>query len=82
MPASTNAVALIVDQSEVKNDELECLKHLTASNDFRQDLTLNQFMWVYLDSNYPVQRCLLLQQKFKASKDEKDADAEDTKKKV
>ena len=39
-------------------------------------------MWVYLSSNYPVQRCLLLQQKFKANKEsEKDEAAEDAQKK-
>ena len=78
VPSSRNAVALIVDAREVKSNELECLSHVASSKDFRQDLDMNQFMWVYLGSNYPVQRCLLLQQKFKANKEsEKDEAAVD-----
>ena len=40
-------VALLVDKSEVRNQELECLAPLHASQDFRHDLSLNKSAWFY-----------------------------------
>jgi len=54
--APEKTAALLVDHSEV--EELECLKHVSASKDFRQDLTLNSAMWLYMPQG---RRVLLLQ---------------------
>ena len=80
MPA-TKTAALLVDHSEIQ--ELDCLKHLSKSKDFRQDLTMNQAMWVYLPHNQgeAARRVLLLQQKNKkpssSEEESKDESAED-----
>jgi len=58
-PSST--IGLIVDHSEVKNQELDCLSHLHKSQEFRQDLSLDKHYWFYAPST--GQRVLLLQQK-------------------
>ena len=65
-------VALLVDHSEVKNQELSCLSPVHTSADFRLDLTMNQFAWVYLDQR----RVLLLQNKYKAPKESTSSDTD------
>lgn len=78
-----HTAALLIDHSEVQ--ELDCLKHLAGSTDFRQDLSLNQAMWVYMphSNGGDAKRVLLLQQKNKKPKEsteekkEGESDADD-----
>ena len=58
VPAN-KTVALLVDKSEVKNQELACLEPLHASQDFRHDLTLNKSAWFYTNDEQ-MRRCLLI----------------------
>jgi hypothetical protein len=56
--SGAKTVALLVDHSEVKNKELECLSHLHSNNDFTADLALQKSVWITLKNG---NRCLLMQ---------------------
>ncbi len=65
---ATKTSALLVDQSEVKDQSLECLEHLHGSEHFRHDLTLNKSAWIYTN-DAQMRRCLLVQQKLEKGDD-------------
>ena len=53
-------VALLVDQSEVKDQSLECLSHMSGNAQFRADLDLSKCIWIYTKEETP-RRCLVIQ---------------------
>ena len=61
-------VGIVVDKSEVqeaaKGGDLDFIKHLAQSKEFRQDLNMSQAYWFYTPDTY--KRCLLLQHSSKA----------------
>ena len=55
-------VALLVEQSEVKDQSLDCLSHMSGNPEFRADLNLNSCVWIYTKDE-TQRRCLVIQVK-------------------
>ena len=66
--------AVIVDQSEIKDNSLDFLSHLSPSKEFRQDLNMNGTYWFYDAQEH--RRCLLVQYK-KPESSESESDEKD-----
>ena len=69
-------MAILVDHSEVKDQSLPCISHLSGSQDFRHDLSLNKTAWLYL-KDAQMRRCLLIEQNFKKKKTQRRDGEED-----
>lgn len=50
-------MALLVHNDEIKEQSIECLKHLHQSQDFRDDIAMHKYQWFYTPEG---RRCLLL----------------------
>ena len=65
---SNKTVAILVDENDVKEQKLDCLKHLYGSKEFLQDLTLSKSAWIYTN-DAAMRRCLVIQHKAAEVKD-------------
>jgi len=54
----------------MQNQSLACLSHVSKSEHFRQDLSMNKSCWIYTD-DAEMRRCLLIQRKVPAEGDKK-----------